>query len=145
MREPKHGKYEEIRKLRQRLNCKKVLNVNVVENENLKIQKENEGKGVQVDKALGINDSSMQMFRKELVKFLLTPNKEDKYMTMKIASAKKVKKQLEKKEIDGLKRQIKMLEASDQEEEDKLPTIAEKIAQEEIEDLKKQLIKDVTS
>ena len=145
MREPKHGKYEEIRKLRQRLNCKKVLNVNVVENENLKIQKENEGKGVQVDKALGINDSSMQMFRKELVKFLLTPNKEDKYMTMKIASAKKVKKQLEKKEIDGLKRQIKMLEASDQEEEDKLPTIAEKIAQEEIEDLRKQLVKDVTS
>ena len=66
-------------------------------------------------------------------------------MTMKIASAKKVKKQLEKKEIDGLKRQIKMLEASDQEEEDKLPTIAEKIAQEEIEDLRKQLVKDVTS
>lgn len=145
MHEPKHGKYEEIRKLRQRLNCKKVLNVNVVENENLKIQKENEGKGVQVDKALGINDSSMQMFRKELVKFLLTPNKEDKYMTMKIASAKKVKKQLEKKEMNDLRRQIKMLEASDQEEEDKLPTIAEKIAQEEIEDLKKQLIKDVTS
>ena len=70
----------------------------------------------------------MQMFRKELVKFLLTPNKEDKYMTMKIASAKKVKKLEEKKEINALKRQIKMLEASDQEEEEKLPTIAEKIA-----------------
>ena len=37
MHEPKHEKYEEIKKLRQRLNCKKVLNVNVVENENLKI------------------------------------------------------------------------------------------------------------
>ena len=66
MREPKHEKYEKIKQLRQRLNTKKVLNVNVVENENLKIQKENEGKGVQVDKYLGINDSSMQMFRKEL-------------------------------------------------------------------------------
>ena len=46
----------------------------------------------------------MQMFRKELVKFLLTPNKEDKYMTMKIASAKKVKKMEEMKEINALKR-----------------------------------------
>ena len=66
-------------------------------------------------------------------------------MTMKIASAKKVKKMEEMKEINALKRQIKMLEASDQEEEEKLPTIAEKIAQEEIEDLKKKLVKDVTS
>ena len=137
MHEPKHEKYEKIRQLRQRLNCKKVLNVNVVENENLKIQKENEGKGVQVDKALGINDSSMQMFRKELVKFLLTPNKEDKYMTMKIASAKKVKKNEEKNEMDKLERQIKMLEQSDQDSEEKLPTIAENIVQEDIEDLRK--------
>ena len=127
MHEPKHEKYEKIRQLRQRLNTHKVLNVNVVENENLKIQKENEGKGVQVDKALGINDSSMQMFRKELVKFLLTPNKEDKYMTMKIASAKKVKQQEENKEIDKIERQIKMLENSDQDSEEKLPTIAENI------------------
>ena len=37
MREPKHEKYEKIKQLRQRLNTKKVLNVNVVENENLKI------------------------------------------------------------------------------------------------------------
>ena len=58
-------------------------------------------------------------------------------MTMKIASAKKVKKNEEKNEMDKLERQIKMLEQSDQDSEEKLPTIAENIVQEDIEDLRK--------
>ena len=44
--EPVHQKYEAIKELRRKLDRKKVLNVNVVENEFLKIKKENKGQGV---------------------------------------------------------------------------------------------------
>ena len=43
MHEPRHEKYEAIKELNRKLNRKKVLNVNVVENEFLKIKKENMG------------------------------------------------------------------------------------------------------
>ena len=46
LHEPKNEKYEAMKELKQRLNRKKVLNINVVENEYLKIKEENNGQGV---------------------------------------------------------------------------------------------------
>ena len=57
--EPKHEKYEAIKDLKRRLNRKKVLNVNVVENEHLKIKKENMGQGAVLNDAMRVDDQSM--------------------------------------------------------------------------------------
>ena len=89
--EPHHAKYEAIKALKQRLNRKKVLNVNVVENEQTKIKKENAGQGANLDTSMRTDDPSMVLFHKELGKFLLNPNREDKFMQMKIKQSKKKK------------------------------------------------------
>lgn len=57
--EPVHEKYEAIKELNRKLNRKKVLNVNVVENEYLKIKKENMGQGAVINNALRVDDPSM--------------------------------------------------------------------------------------
>ena len=90
MHEPVHTKYEAIKQLKQRLNRKKVLNVNVVEKES--IRKENQGKGAMLSNSMRVDDSSMVLFNKELVKLLLLPQKDDKWMEMKINNAKKTQK-----------------------------------------------------
>ena len=65
-----HEKYEAIKDLNRKLNRKKVLNVNVVENEFLKIKKENMGQGAVINNALRVDDPSMLMFNKEVLKLL---------------------------------------------------------------------------
>ena len=82
--EPKNTKYDAIRDLKRRLNRKQVLNVNVIDNEHTKIKKENMGKGALLGNPLRVDDTSMIQFNKELVRLLLCPNKEDKFMQMKI-------------------------------------------------------------
>jgi len=62
--------YDNIRDLRRRLNRKKVLNVNVVEDEHSKIKKENMGKGALLNTCLRIDDPNMTMFSQELQKML---------------------------------------------------------------------------
>ena len=52
--------YDNIRALRQRLTRKKVLNVNVVEDEHAKIKKENQGKGALLNTNLTIDDPNMR-------------------------------------------------------------------------------------
>ena len=78
--EPQHTKYDAIKDLRRRLNRKQVLNVNVIDNEQNKIKKENMGKGALLDNPMRVDDSSMCQFNKELVRLLLHTNKEDKFM-----------------------------------------------------------------
>lgn len=68
--EPFYAKYEAIRDLKRRLNRKKVLNVNVVENEHLKIKKENMGQGAVLNNSMRVDDSSMLMFNSEVLKML---------------------------------------------------------------------------
>ena len=80
--------YDNIRDLRRRLNRKKVLNVNVIEDEHAKIKKENMGKGALIDSSLRVDDSSMRMFSQELQSMLQLPNKEDKFMQYKLKIAK---------------------------------------------------------
>ena len=73
LHEPKNIKYEAMKELKKRLNYKKVLNVNVVENEFLRIKKENNGQGAVMDESLRCDDASMQMFRKEMQRLLMVP------------------------------------------------------------------------
>ena len=42
--------------------------------------------------SMRVDDSSMVLFNKELVKLLLLPQKDDKWMEMKINNAKKTQK-----------------------------------------------------
>ena len=69
------------------MNRKKVLNVNVVVPD--KIKKENQGKGAILNDRIRVDDPSMVMFSKEVVKLLLLPNSKDKFMQMKIKNAEK--------------------------------------------------------
>ena len=73
LHEPKNIKYEAMKELKKRLKKEKVLNVNVVENEFLRIKKENNGQGAVMDESLRCDDQSMQMFRKELSRLLMVP------------------------------------------------------------------------
>ena len=84
MHEPVHEKYDAIRDLKRRLNRKKVLNVNVVENEFLKIKKENMGQGAVLNNSMRLDDPSMLMFNMEALRLLQMPHKEDKFMGMKV-------------------------------------------------------------
>ena len=94
-----HTKFDAIKDLRRKLNRKQVLNVNVIDNEQNKIKKENMGKGALLDNPMRVDDSSMCQFNKELVKLLLHPNKEDKFMQMKIQNAQKHEKLIEKRRM----------------------------------------------
>ena len=82
-------KFDVIRDLKKRLNRKQVLNVNVIDNENNKIKKENNGGGAMLDNPMRVDDPSMIQFNKELVRLMLHPNREDHFMNMKISNAKK--------------------------------------------------------
>ena len=88
LHEPKHTKFDAIRDLKRRLNRKKVLNINVIENEDSKIKKENEGKGALLSSNFKVDDSSLKMFYRELSRTLLNPQKDDKFLEMKISKAK---------------------------------------------------------
>ena len=96
--EPVHEKYAAIRDLKRRLNRKKVLNINVVENEFLKIKKENMGQGAVLNNSMRVDDPSMLMFGSEVLRLLSLPVKEDKFMAMKLKNIKKKRKQMEKEE-----------------------------------------------
>jgi len=52
----------------------------VVDNEFSKIKKENNGQGVGIDESLLEFDQSMQMFRKELQRLLMLPQKNDQFI-----------------------------------------------------------------
>ena len=77
-------KFEAIKELKKRLNRTKVLNVNVIGDEQAKIKKENMGKGALIDNSMHSDDSNMVMFSNELTRLLMLPNKEDKFMAMKV-------------------------------------------------------------
>ncbi len=47
------------------------------------------GKGALIDNSMHSDDSNMIMFSKELTRLLMLPNKEDKFMAMKVYNAKK--------------------------------------------------------
>ena len=79
-----HAKYEAIKELKRRLNRKKVLNVNVIENEQNKIKKENMGKGALLNNSMRLDDPSMKQFAKLVNKMLMVPRREDKFMQMKL-------------------------------------------------------------
>ena len=99
MHQPRNEKQEARRDFKRRLNRTQVLNVNVIENEQNKIKKENMGKGALLDNPMKVDDSSMVQFNKELVRLLLHPNKEDKFMQYKIQNAKRNKEIAEKKKL----------------------------------------------
>lgn len=61
-----YGKYEAIKELKRRLNRENVFNVNVIDDENAKIKKENMGKGALIDGGLRCDDQSMARFTKEV-------------------------------------------------------------------------------
>ena len=52
----------------------------MVENEFIKIKEENNGQGVKIDESLLGFDQSMQMFRKELQRLLMVPQKNDQFI-----------------------------------------------------------------
>lgn len=56
----------------------------MVDNEFSKIKKENNGQGVGIDESLLEFDQSMQMFRKELQRLLMVPQKNDQFIKMKV-------------------------------------------------------------
>ncbi len=61
------GKYEAIAELKRRLNRENVFNVNVIDNEQAKIKKENQGKGATIETALRVHDASFDNFTRELI------------------------------------------------------------------------------
>lgn len=112
LHEPAHTKYEAIKELKRRLNRKKVLNINVIENEHNKIKKENMGKGALLNNSMRTDDPSMKQFTKMVNKLLMVPHREDKFMLMKLnnttvklekeeAARKKIKKNIEAGLSDG--------------------------------------------
>ena len=125
--------YDNIRELRNRLNRKKVLNVNVVEDEHAKIKKENMGKGALLNTSLRIDDPNMQMFTRELQNMLQLPNKEDKYMQYKI----KLAKQKARQKKEALEKKLK--EAVESDSEDVGPTYVSKLADQEVDKLQEHL------
>ena len=52
-------KFDIVRDLKRRLNRKQVLNVNVIDNEHVKIKKENNGGGAMLDNPMRVDDPSM--------------------------------------------------------------------------------------
>ncbi len=64
------GKYEEIAELKRRLNRENVFNVNVIDNEQAKIKKENQGKGATIETSLRVHDQSFDNFTRELINSL---------------------------------------------------------------------------
>ena len=83
MKDPGDGKYDDIKKLFQRLSASRVLKVEVIENEHLKIKKENQGKGCQLDTNIILNDPQMKLFFQYLNKQFISINREDKYMAFR--------------------------------------------------------------
>ena len=57
--------------MKQRLRKKNFLNINVVDNENLKIMKEQNGQGARLETNLKANDEKMKQFNKHLNKILV--------------------------------------------------------------------------
>ena len=126
--------YDNIRDLRRRLNRKKVLNVNVVEDEHAKIKKENMGKGALLNTSLRIDDPNMRMFSQELSNMLQLPNREDKFMQFKIKLMKANKKKQQQME-QSKKKQLQDLQALESDSEDVGPNIVAKRAEVEVEKL----------
>ena len=93
--EPVHEKYEAIKELKKRLKRNIVLNVNVIENEHIKIKKENMGKGAQLNNSMRTDDPSMMSFNRLVFKTLQLPDKDDKFMAMKLKRSQIKTKQIE--------------------------------------------------
>lgn len=145
--EPVHEKYEAIRDLRRKLNRKKVLNVNVIENEFLKIKKENMGQGAVINNSMRVDDPSMLMFGSEVLRLLQLPHKEDKFMAMKVKNTKKKRKELELEEQKKrVHKQGSAANSSEDEDENgqKRQTAADRIQGQEVESLK-QTLEDLVS
>ena len=102
MHEPQHTKFDAIRELKMRLNRKKVININVIDDEEVKIKKENEGKGAMLSTNFKVDDTSLKSFYRELSRTLLNPHKDDKFMEMKIGQAR-----------EDFKREIRMEKAKE--------------------------------
>ena len=58
--EPRLESYEQYLDMKQRLRKKNFLNINVVDNENLKIMKEQNGQGARLETNLRANDEKMK-------------------------------------------------------------------------------------
>ena len=69
--EPHLAGHEQYLELKQRLKKKNFLNINVVENENLKIMREQNGQGARLETNLKARDDKMKQFNKHLNKILV--------------------------------------------------------------------------
>ena len=106
------------------------------------------GQGAAIDNSLKATDSSMIMFQNLLKRLLMFPNKEDKFMQMKIMNAKKVKQPVNKTNVGlsvlrGKSGVVQSVEDSSDNEKEALETV--KMADEKLHSMKLVLEKLVSN
>ena len=83
MEDPKNQREEDFKALTKRLQKKKVLKINVIENESYKIKKDESGVGVKLDTNISTKDPTMQLYYKHLVNMMITMDNKDKFIKTK--------------------------------------------------------------